>query len=54
VTVAISVMDRHRFDADLDPDRRQNDADPHVDHKPSFKHVEKSELFFLLVHSIAS
>ncbi len=50
-------MDRHRFDADLDPDPsflidvdpdpdwHQNDADPHADPTPSFTHVGKSEYF---------
>jgi hypothetical protein len=54
VTVAISVVDRHRVDADpdrnfyvdTDPDRYQNDADSHADPTPCFTHVEKSEFFF--------
>jgi hypothetical protein len=39
-----SVVGRHRldlhFDADLDPDWHQNDADPHAGHNPSFPLVE--------------
>jgi hypothetical protein len=37
------VVDRHRFDAYLDPDRHQNDADPHLDPTSSFKHVENQK-----------
>ncbi len=46
-----SVMDRHRFDtdpdpdfqvgADPDPDGHQNAAEPHADPSPSFTHVRK-------------
>jgi hypothetical protein len=44
-----SVVDRHRFDAYLDPDRHQNDADTYADPTPSFTHVENQNyLFFLL------
>jgi hypothetical protein len=53
-------VDRHRFDADPDPDPNfhvdadpdpnldwhQNNADPRVDLSPSFTHVGKSEYFF--------
>jgi hypothetical protein len=47
-----SVVDRHRFDADQDPnfhldadpdpdlDRHQHDADPHADPIPRYEHVE--------------
>jgi hypothetical protein len=47
------VVCRHRFDvdpdpypnlcfnADLDLDRHQNDADPHADHTQRFSHVGK-------------
>jgi hypothetical protein len=46
-----SVVDRHRFDADpdpnfhvdavpdSDPDWHENDADPHADPTPNFTHV---------------
>ncbi len=48
-------MDRDRFDADpdrsfhfdVDPDRYQNDADPHANSTPSFIHVRKYEIFLL-------
>jgi hypothetical protein len=38
-----SVVDRHRFDADLepDPDRLQNYGDPHADLTQSCTHVGK-------------
>jgi hypothetical protein len=59
------VVDRHRFDADpdpnfladadpdLDPDQdwHQNDADPHANPTPCFTHVEKS-IFFTFIHSL--
>jgi hypothetical protein len=45
-------VDRHHFDVDTDPypdpDRHQNDADPHADLTPSFSHVGKSEKNVLL------
>jgi hypothetical protein len=54
-----SVVDRHRFDTDpepnfhvdadpdqdSDPDWHQYDADSHADPTPSFTHYVKSELF---------
>jgi hypothetical protein len=53
-------VDRHRFDADpdpnfhvdadLDPDWHQNNADSHP--TPSFTHVGKSEIFLLLVTAL--
>jgi hypothetical protein len=44
--VYVSVVDRHSFekntfDADPDPDRHHNNADPHAAPTPSFTHVEK-------------
>jgi hypothetical protein len=51
--VKFSVVDRHRFDADSDPnfhvdaDRHQNDADPHADPTSRFPHVGKSKYFLL-------
>ncbi len=55
-------MDRYRFDADLDPDQNfhvdadpdperdpdwhENNAGPHADPTPIFKHVGKSEFYF--------
>ncbi len=51
-------MDKHRFDADTDPDHNfhcnagpdpdwhQNEADPHADLIQCFAHIRKSELFF--------
>ncbi len=38
-----SVLDRYRFDADLDqdPDSHQNDAEPHVNPTQNFTHVGK-------------
>jgi hypothetical protein len=58
-----SVVDRHRCDVDTDPNSlvhadpdpdpdpnwHQNNADPHEDHAPSFTHVEKSELLFIIL-----
>ncbi len=42
-------MDRHRFDADPDPnfhvDADQNDAGSHAGPTPGFTHVRKSEYF---------
>jgi hypothetical protein len=39
-----SVVDRHRFDADADPDKTLDyDADPDSGPTPSFTHVRKSE-----------
>ncbi len=57
-----SDVDRHRFDADPDPDfqhrvgsafsdRHQDDADPHADPTQNFTHVDKStknKFFYLL------
>jgi hypothetical protein len=58
-----SVEDRHRFNADPDPnvhidavpdpDRNQNGFDPHADPTPGFTLVGKSE-FFTSSHSITS
>jgi hypothetical protein len=61
-----SVVDRHRFYADPDPDLHfdvdsypdpdwnQNDADSHTDPIPSFTHVRKSgEKKFIYIHSSA-
>jgi hypothetical protein len=60
-----SVVDRHRFDADQDPnfhfdadpnpdlDRHQNDADPHADPIPRYEHVVENQIFLLLSHSIS-
>ncbi len=41
-------MNRHRFDADSDPDPTVHfDADPDPDPTPGFTHVGKSKIFFL-------
>ncbi len=45
----ISVVDRHRFDADRDPDRHQNDANPHAYPNQCFTHVGKAEFFKIIL-----
>jgi hypothetical protein len=57
-------VDRHRFDADPDPNvhvdcwcrsdpgRIQNDDDLHANPNPSFTHVGKSESFSLLIGAL--
>ncbi len=47
-------MDRHRIDADADPDPdlHQNYADPHADPAPSVTHVGKCYFFLLLVTAL--
>ncbi len=43
-----SVVDRHCFDADLDPDPNfQNNADAHVDPTPSFLMLENHKFIYL-------
>jgi hypothetical protein len=45
-------VNRHRFDADSDPDPTVHfDADPDPDPTPGFTHVGKSKFFF--IHSSA-
>ncbi len=56
---ASCVVDRHRYDADPnpnflvdldpDPDWHQNDASPHADPTPSFTHVGKSFIFYFFI-----
>ncbi len=51
-------MDRHRLDADpdpnfhADPDWHQHDADPHANPTQIFTHVGKPDFFLLLVNSL--
>jgi hypothetical protein len=48
-----SVVDRHRFDADPDPDPKFHfDANPYTDPTTNFTHVENL-FFFTFSHSIA-
>jgi hypothetical protein len=47
--IIISVVVRHRFDADRDPDRHQNDVNPQAYPNQSFTHFGKAEFFKIIL-----
>jgi hypothetical protein len=52
-----SVVDRHRIDANPDPDQDPTflaNSDPDLDPSPCFTHIEKSETFLTSIHISAS